>query len=217
MGLEDWEDMAHSIQIGVVREEMTLYVFWTALRLGDRETFEAGNGTLGWRVQKIPDQVWSREYSVLNWDGFTKRLERAGFACFISAINMIFYDTGNVYLDYNPYDEDPQPQFLPSFTVEGVRALEAEWAAAQPIIHDYQEAFTLFTETPGIPEMLLKIYTRSLEHEKPRVRVRTLVDLFTEELLEQNPESRVARAAQLAAQEIAEEEAIEDGYPIDWE
>jgi hypothetical protein len=181
MGWDDWDQIREDLESTSL--DLGMYIFFTTLRLGDMEIFEAANEQFEWGIERIPERLADRDMGTLDRAKLFRSLDRAKMGCFKDALEVCFYDTGNVYFDYNPYDEGEVPSLLPPYAIEGVRDLAAQWKAAQPILANLRIAQNRFMSDPGVPDRLYKAYLRYLDRGVPRerIRVRTLGDIFAEE------------------------------------
>ena len=170
MGWDEWEELVEDVNTAA--PEISLYLFVTAMRLGDGAVLFKASEHFGWdleNLEEIPDPNWERLFGLL---------EEHGLGCFKNAIEACLYDTGNVYFDYNPWDEETIPT-LPPFTLAGVRALEEEWAEAQPIRKDLDHAARIFAQDLSLARKLMDLYAASAcEHA---YRLSTLAEMWAGE------------------------------------
>ncbi len=173
MGWDDWNAVRDNPQD--YSESYAIYVFFTALRLGDEIALQNWAEHCGWNIT-VPKFGTMGEFV---WEKIEKKLKRNHLEYFINAIRACYYETDNLYFDFNPYDDGVIYDNLPPFTIEGVRTLEKEWTEAQPILADLNRAVQEFAENPGIVRTLLRIFLTSIK-KKLVVRVSTLNELFIE-------------------------------------
>lgn len=116
---------------------------------------------------------------VLDWPKFEKALKRAGLAEFAAAFRVIWRDTGNIYLDFDPYGEEAWDWELPDFAPEGVRRLSDEYQKAMPLVSAHHEALQRIQQEPEIYRKLVRIMKRCLKDTKQQAK--TLLDVFAGE------------------------------------
>jgi hypothetical protein len=169
MNWDEWYEMV-SEPGEYLNETAAPWAFCEALLQGDESAFDSFSDYFDWDL-RYPRRGGER----IDWKKMQRLLEKRGLGCFKAAFEIAGYCTGNLYFDYNIY-EDNLP--LPDFTIEGVRELERQYLAAQPILRDYRACVHLFAEI-DVPRAVLRIYSRSLvkEEKKPK----TLVEVFREE------------------------------------
>lgn len=160
MGWDEWEEMVDNIDTS--SDEIGLYIFTTAMRLGDGDVLLKAAEHFGW---ELGVEDWP-EIPEPNWERLFELLEERGLGVFKNAINACLYDTGNPYFDYNPWDEEVIPN-LPAFTLEGVRDLEQAWAEAQPIREDLTRAVIRFARETTLASTLYELYVESAQATKP--------------------------------------------------
>lgn len=152
---------------------------WFVVALGGMLEFEH----LEMLVERYPEWDLRLEdlpgNGVLDWAKFEKALKRAGLAEFALAFRTIWRDTGNIYLDFDPYSEDTWNWELPDFAPEGVRRLCEEYQKAMPLISANQEALDRIQQEPEIYRKLVKIMKRCLKDTKQQAK--TLLDVFAGE------------------------------------
>ncbi len=171
MSWDEWDEITGDVE-GTTGESMALFLFFKSLDFRDAATFTTANVHFSWGV----DTPALDDIEHLDWQKYCQQLEERGLGCFIKAHEIVDYSTGNVYFDFNPYD-DQQDVTLPPFSVDGVRWLQKEWANAQPWSLAHKESLAKLRENPGLWAILLEIYTNCLvyvDHNKPR----TLLELL---------------------------------------
>ena len=201
MNWDEWSEMTDSPD-SYLSASMAPWALCSALNLGDEAAFDRFAEYFEWDLS-YPRRAGNQ----LDFKKMVKALKRRGLGCFEAAWNIAMYDTGNLYFDYNVY-EDNLP--LPPLTIAGVRELERQYQEAQPIAADYREACRLFAENDDIPAAIVRIYARSLvkEEQKPK----TLAEVFREE------RARGYVAENNATDPLGvldREDEEEDGYPDD--
>lgn len=169
MNWDEWYEMTAD-PAEYLSQSSAPWAFCEALLQGDEAAFESFSNFYEWDLS-YP----KRGGGEIDWKKMVRLLDRRGLGCFEAAWNIASYSTGNIYFDYNIY-EDNLP--LPPFSIEGVRELRRQYQAAQPILEQYRECVRLFAE-PDVPAAVLRIYVRSLVKEKEKPK--TLVDVFREE------------------------------------
>jgi hypothetical protein len=185
LGWEEWEEWSGHLD---EHADAKMYIFWTCIRLGESETLESAGWAYDWLDwgMEIPD-LYTDEEEHMDWERFEETLRNKGLGCFIAAREICCYDTGNPYFDWNPYDENGESQSpAVPFNLEGVRELEKDWQAAQPMLEDFREARERFDRDPSLAGKLLAIWdscmVRNKKKRKRRARARTLVEVFREEV-----------------------------------
>jgi hypothetical protein len=174
IGWDEWEELHDNPNDWT--ETMALYVFVTALRLGETEVLGSSSEHYGWDLEVEDLEAGIPE---ANWDRLFILLDQRQMSCFKNALDVCIYDTGNPYFDYNPYDEERCPD-LPGITVEGVRALEKAWQEAQPIRLDHETAAEQFAHDPTLAKVLLMLWAESADKPEPR-RPQTLAEIWADE------------------------------------
>jgi hypothetical protein len=179
ISLDEWESITQDLE--GCAESLGLYVFFTALRLGEYSVLEAAASRFGW---DFPDNLNFDRYGDVDWKLLFEKLDQAGLGFYKNAIDVCHYSTGNPYFDYNPYDEELIHD-LPEYSLEGVRELQQEWIESKPILADFRRAEERFEHNPSRESWrLLKLYLSCCE-KRSRARVRTngktLVEIFGEE------------------------------------
>jgi hypothetical protein len=180
LGWDEWEEICQDPTD--CNDSMALYIFSTCLRFDDVVTLQNASEHFGWdiEIEKLPDL--SSEES----DHFFGLLKEHGLKCFENAIYTCWYSTGNQYFDYNPYDEQPILENMPEFSMKGVRELEKQWKAAQPILADLHEANDRFVSEKGLARKILEFYLQSQKIRiGPHRRPTTLVELWASEAADQ--------------------------------
>lgn len=171
MGWDDWDELITDIENS---PSMALYAFATCLRLGQWEYFERAAVFLGWNCEYA-------NIDVDRIDQMASELERSGLGCFANALRACWYVTGNVYFDWNPYDDDQAYEDFPPFIVEGVRWLMNEWQMAQPILNDLKQANEWFQREPGVAARVLACMTAGMEEVEPGAGSnQTLMEIWSE-------------------------------------
>ena len=166
---DEWDEMVE--EPASYQESVGLYVFVTALRLDESDVLMGASEHWGWNLMAVDLD----DNSVLDWERFAQLLDKNGLGCFKNAFDACAYQTGNPYFDYNPNDEETQPD-LPPFMLEGVRTLQKYWQEAQPILADYQQAEEMFEQDRSLAGKILKLVMECRE-KRERVRVRTNLTL----------------------------------------
>jgi hypothetical protein len=168
MGWDEWGEIASNPTD--CNDSMALFIFFTALRLGEGEVLERASERFGWNLPEVDLE----QYDAVDWEKLYALLVRARLGCFNNAIDVCLYSTGNPYFDYNPYDEEVIPD-LPPYSLEGVREMQDMWEAAKPINADFDQAKEMFEEDPEkYSWTLLKLWLRCCKKKKrERVRLRT--------------------------------------------
>lgn len=170
IGWDDWEDLSsNSANAG---EPWRLYLFYTALRLEGQPAFDTASKAFGWGV------TYS-EIRNLDMDRLKVALAEAGLPEFYNAMLVCWYDTGNLYFDWDPYDETSAEFDLPPLNLEGVSRLIHDWEVAQPIIEDDRKAVERFAEEPGLAVPLMDCLLKCSEPaEKQPPPGRSLGEVF---------------------------------------
>lgn len=164
-------------QLGYPDDLMDMPLEWFVVALG---------GSLEWEhleilVERFP--VWHISLEdfpgdgVLDWPKFKKALKRNGLEEFAAAFQVIWRDTGNIYLDFDPYSEDAWDWSMPDFGLEGVQHLVSEYLNAQPLLDGHREARERIGQEPEIYRKLVKIMKRCLKDTKQLGK--TLLEVFT--------------------------------------
>ena len=169
MNWDDWYETVNEPG-DFLSETDAAWAFCEALAQGDENAFGSFSEYFGWGL-RYP----KRGGGAVDFARMYKSLARRGLGCFKAAWKIAMYDTGNLYFDYNVY-EDNLP--LPSFSIDGVRELERQYQEAQPILAEYRECVRLFAE-PEVPAAVLRIYVRSLVKEPKQPA--TLAEAFRAE------------------------------------
>jgi hypothetical protein len=173
MGWDEWEEMSGD-DLDTCRDELGLYIFTTAMRLGDSAVLLRASDHFGWELSgEDPANIQDP-----NFERLFEMLEERGLGVFKNAINVCLYDTGNHYFDYNPWDEEVIAD-LPAFTLEGVRALEWAWAEAQPMREDLTRAVIWFARDMSLAGTLYDLYVESAAETETRPQ--TLGELWAGE------------------------------------
>jgi len=182
MGWDEWAEMLGDLSPEENQESLQLFVFANVWRLEPGETMEEVAQILGWDNL---DMSKGAEVETLDWKRFEAGLRRKWLGVFMNGLNACWYQTGNIYFDYNPYDDD-QGIDLPNFNLEGVHWLEGEWQAAQPILEDLRVASELFAKDKRLAGTIMRIAGKCAV-QRTRVRIGgpdhplTLVEVFEEE------------------------------------
>ena len=182
MGWDEWSEMVNDLD--TCNETLNLFIFANIWRLEGEEAWDIASHHYGWDldIEKIV------EMGDVDWKHFSKLLKKEGLGCFENALDACWYDTGNIYFDFNPYDDDIVVD-LPPFTLEGVRALAQCWIEAQPIQFDLHIATDLFARDASMAGQIMKLARRARKKERTaqgRARVRiggpqTLAELWAGE------------------------------------
>lgn len=168
MGWDEWMQINEDIteQPG----DLALYIFLTCVRLGDRMAFEQAAEHYGWDIN-LP--LLNEN---MDWGRLEALLADAGMVEFKNAIDACWYQTGNIYFDYNPYDENYiDSEDLPDFSAEGARRLASEWQLAQPIRSDLEMAIESFQRDPGLARKLMRLFGEAQGYDGT-----TLMEIFDE-------------------------------------
>lgn len=112
----------------------------------------------------------------LDWPKFKKALNRNGLEEFAAAFQVIWHDTGNLYLDFSPFGDDAWDWELPEFGLEGVQLLIEQYTMAQPLLDGFQAAQERIRQAPEIYREMVKIMKRCLKESKPQAK--TLPEVF---------------------------------------
>lgn len=172
MSFDEWDEFR--CDIDNCSEDMSLYVFYTALRFGDHDVLDEAACHFNWEINSRfseGDLDWDKMYAMLERETWSK--------CFVNAIDIICYQTGNIYFDYNPYDADIIYD-LPPFTIDGFHTLETEWQEAKPILLDYELAKDLFLRDPEVPGELLEMWKACITPSRTRTNL-TLAEVWRED------------------------------------
>lgn len=177
MDWDGWDEVTR--ELSGQGDGMQIFVFFTALGFHDSETLFAANEEWGWELKRFPN---FEKVTGLDPEKFYAELTRQNLAHFINAFEVCTYQTGNVYFDYNSYDECEIN--LPEFDLDGVRRLRSAWLEARPIIADKERAQEEFYRVPGLPAKLMDIYFSALVFD-PRVRPQTLAEMWAQDAREE--------------------------------
>jgi hypothetical protein len=175
MNWDEWQEIVND-PANFIEKEGSMWAFCCALGTGDQEAFENFSSYFDW------DLRWpKRAGGTYDKEKLFRGFQRRGLKCFEVAWNIAIYSTGNLYFDYNIYDDNIA---LPPFDIHGVRKLEAQYKEAQPIQAQYRQALDLFLYRDGVPAALLRIFAHSLaKEEEDRLirRARSLGEVFRAE------------------------------------
>lgn len=162
MGWDEWEEMVENLD--TTNADIALYVFTTAMRLGDGDVLFKAAEHFSWNDLVVED--WP-EIPDPEWERLDDLLDQRGLGVFKNAINACLYSTNNPYFDYNPWDENNLYD-LPPFSVEGVRALETAWEEAQQVREDLTKASIQFARDLSLARTLYELYVESAEEAHPQ-------------------------------------------------
>jgi hypothetical protein len=186
MGWDEWADMINDLATNDTT--LNLFIFANIWRLEGSEAWETASDHYGWDldIEKIV------EMDEVDWGRFYTLLKKNGLGCFENALDACWYDTGNIYFDFNPYDDDNAGLVdMQPFTVEGVRKLAQLWQEVQPILMDLHVATDLFARDASIAGQIMKLARQARKKDqasqgRARARVRvggpqTLAELWAGE------------------------------------
>lgn len=126
------------------------------------ETWETLSEALGWntRCPKYGANTYIDRVSL------RARLKKQGLLPFETAILFAWKDTGNYFIDFDPYDESNYgPAY--SFSADAICELAREYQQALPIIREYNQAMKMLDDDPSIFDTLTRLIEQSLvEREK---------------------------------------------------
>ncbi|NMC84310.1 MAG: hypothetical protein GYA58_03390 [Anaerolineaceae bacterium] len=178
MGWDEWEELVEDLQD--TSDGLAMYVFFTLLRFGEFERLEQAIERWGWNFT-VPIIGDSEGF---DWERFDRTLQMRGLGCFSLACDVCCYQSGNLYFDFNLYDENAGDWGLPPFNVDGIRALAKEYQQAIEIQSALREADRRFLQEPGLAGQIFEVYLQCLI-KKARVKVtssaRTLMDIWAGE------------------------------------
>ena len=174
-GWDEWEEMT-SNPAAYDTPYMQLYIFCTALRLGESQLFDNASEAFGWDIA-YPDKATNFDP---DWERLYRLLRRRGLGPFCDVWDVCTYSTGNIYFDFNAYDEDVDWASLPFFDLDGFRQLAKEWQAAQPILEQFRIAVHMAEQDSRIFAELLRAYCDSFKPERRR-KSKTLAEIWNEE------------------------------------
>jgi hypothetical protein len=186
MSWEDYGDLMDNARSGDCDENMRLYLFFSMLRLGDSDEFNAVSDAFGWEVAY-------QDVENLDLERLKGLLQKADLECFADTLNVCWYMTGNLYFDYNPYDEGEDPGWLPAFNREGIAELRRQWQEALPIIDHLNQAVERFANEPSLAIKLMDCLAAcsKVVEKPPAHRPMTLAELWGEDDEEQAARIRV--------------------------
>lgn len=126
----------------------------------DEHVWNVLSDNLGWNVKYPKHMVTSNTYVLM--PRLRARLKKVDLQVLLTAVQFAWHDTGNYFIDYDPYDEtnyDPAPPF----TAESICELKEEYDQAKPIIAEYDTAMKLLRVDPSIYQTLVDLMGQSLE------------------------------------------------------
>ncbi len=133
---------------------------WTIGYSVDERTWTILSDNLGWNVKYPKHMVTSNTYVLM--PRLRARLKKVGLSVLLTAVQFAWHDTGNYFIDYDPYDEtnyDPAPPF----TAECICELKEEYEEAKPILAEYETAMKMLRADPSIYQTLVDLMGQSLE------------------------------------------------------
>jgi hypothetical protein len=161
---------------GSFGQEMSLPVFLKLIDIWipDKDVWYANAAYFGWPDFKalplsycVPDA-----FDAVHW---RRLLKRRGWQCIDAVRRMVTHDTGNVFYNSTFYDDDPC-EF--AMTLDSVRMLEAQWAAAGLLRQEIDDAKYLVECNPAVISTLNEIFRKSITWEAGSRQRRTLVDIW---------------------------------------
>jgi hypothetical protein len=172
MNWDEWGELVADPD-NYIDQAAAAWAFCSALAIGDQGAFESFSEHFDW------DLRWpKRAGGTYDKEKLFRGFDRHGLSCFKAAWNIAIYSTGNLYFDYNIYDDNVD---LPDFDIDGVRELEWQYKAARLIQDEYRLAQELFNTRTDVPKALLRIYAHSLVKDEETPHGRTLGEVFRAE------------------------------------
>lgn len=135
-------------------------MIWSIGNEVDRDTWDTLAENLGWNA-RWPEQLISHEVYI-DVEALRKNLDAAGLGVFMASILMAWKDTGNIFLDFDPYNDEEN---YPCFTVESIVELYHLWEEARPYLEQDAAAMALWNQQPDILQTVVDIMERC---SKPR-------------------------------------------------
>lgn len=127
-----------------------------------RETWSRISNALGINVEYNKRFMTGRPFE---WDKLKEKLEDAGLACFTTATEMAWKDTGNYFMDFDQ-EEAWETGDLPEWTTESIVHLAEEWKKADPILEAWREACTMLSYDNSLYQRIIDIMTDSLSERE---------------------------------------------------
>lgn len=161
--------------------EMSLPVFLKLIDMWNSESdvWDANADYFGWPDME-PLPLFYGPPDNFDSEHWRRLLKRRGWLCVDAVRRVVTHDTGNVFYDNTYYDGGRE--FV--MTLDSVRMLEAQWAAAAPLRREMDEAKYLVQCQPKVIDGLNKIFRKSFSwayYNTKGYRNRTLAEIFSNE------------------------------------
>jgi hypothetical protein len=177
MSLDEWDSITQDLSDYTDRN---MQIFFWALAMNDGETLVRASEEWDWDLKRYPN---FSKVTGLNHERFQALLTENNLLHFFNAFKACTYQTGNIYFDYNPYDEEAGYGTLPDITPEGVRYLSRQYQASKPIKADVMMAEEEFSNDADLVAKLMDIYIAALEFDSS-VRPQTLAEMWAQDAAE---------------------------------
>lgn len=128
------------------------------------ETWEWADAFYYWNVP-APLSMF-KQVDEVDWDALYEILDEAGLGCVKAAMDIVAHCTGNIFLDYNPYDEQSYINDMQDFTVEVLKDLARQWIEAKPLMDDWDKAQTLGDNDPTIYPKIKEIWEQCCTYKE---------------------------------------------------
>lgn len=151
-----WDEIRQSLE--EQSDKLGLFIFYICLAENDDEFFEEASNRFGWGVH-YPRK---NDTCLLDTKKFEEKLRRKNLAYFFSAIQVAWSLVDNIYITYDPLDENNFMNDFPGFDADGVRFLRQQWEQARPLAADYEIAKEHLARDPSLAKQVLRAYTASL-------------------------------------------------------
>lgn len=128
------------------------------------ETWEWADAFFHWNVP--PPRSMYEKVDKLDWDKLRALLEDVGMGCIMTAIDIVGHDTGNLFIDYNPYDEYSYMNDMQPFTLETLKSLTEQWTEAQPLLLEWRTVDEMVAADPSIYAKVLEFWEQACVYKE---------------------------------------------------
>jgi hypothetical protein len=168
----NWDELAALLECDAkeVDKDYYLYLYYTLLRVDEEDHFNKFAEQLGWGVKYANIFIERETYAIL--------LQERGLEDFYQALEVAWYDTGNIFFDFNIDDNEFGYDNLPSYTPEGVENMRLQFEEAQPIREAVNRAEERFAHEPELAKTLMECMLASSSGPGKNL---TLAELWADE------------------------------------
>ncbi len=140
---------------------LEMFIIYLSMLIVRGEDWSTAATYFGWPDPGPPDPP---KDSQLDTDHFFERLVSSGLTAFPAAFQIVWAETGNLFLDYNPYEDGVSYEPIP-FDPTNVAALVEEWQQAQPLLADFRQACEQVAKKPELLQRLVDLFQECLGYE----------------------------------------------------